>query len=54
MNSLETKFVELVPHLLGEIVKQFKVMNKLKAIELKGRMDLSDVRRKIVDETVEC
>ena len=53
MNSLETKFVELVPYLLGEIVKQLKVMNKLKAIELKGRLDLRDTTPEIVDETVE-
>ena len=53
MNQLETKFAELVPHLLGEIVKQLKIMNRLKAIEIKGPLDLKDVRRKVVDDIVE-
>ena len=53
MNQLETKFAELVPHLLGEIVKQLKIMNRLKAIEIKRPLDLKDVRRKVVDDIVE-
>ena len=53
MNQLETKFAELVPHLLGEIVKQLKIMNRLKALELKGRLDLSNVSASMVDDIVE-
>lgn len=53
MTVAEQRFMETVPHLLGEIVKQLKIMNKLKALEMKGRMDLRDVSPEAVDDIVE-
>ena len=45
--------MEIVPHYLVDIAKQLKIMNKLKALELKGRQDLRDVSPEAVDDIVE-
>ena len=39
-------------HLLSEIARQLKTMNKLKALELKGRIDLG-ITPEMVDDVVE-
>lgn len=52
MNQLETRFFERVPRYLEHIEKQLKIMNQLKALELKGRLDLSGVAPSMVDEIV--
>ena len=49
----EQRFMDSVSHLLGELVKQLKIMNKLKALELKGREDLRDCSPEMVDDIVE-
>lgn len=36
MNVSEQRFMELVPHLMKEIVDQLKIANKLKAIEIQA------------------
>ncbi len=53
MTRLEEKFFEVVPYYLGEIAKQLKIANKLKALELKGRTDLRDVSPEMVDDIIE-
>jgi hypothetical protein len=53
MTVSEQRFMELLPHRLGEIAKQLRIMNKLKALELKGRLDLRDVSPEMVDDIVE-
>lgn len=45
----EQRFMETVPHVLREIANQIKVMNQLKALELKGRKDLS-ITPEMVDD----
>lgn len=52
MSVIEQRFMESIPHLLSEIAKQLKTMNKLKALELKGRVDLS-ITPEMVDDIVE-
>ena len=44
--------MELIPHVVDEIAKQLKIANKLKALELKGRADLS-ITPEMVDDIVE-
>ena len=44
--------MESIPHLLSEIARQLKTMNKLKALELKGRIDLG-ITPEMVDDVVE-
>ena len=46
----EQRFLETMSHYFAEIAKQLKIANKLKALELKGRLDLSNVSPSIVDE----
>ena len=53
MTMLEEKFMETVPYYLGEIAKQLKISNKLKALELKGRTDLQDVSTEMVDDIID-
>ena len=45
--------MESLPHQLAAIAKQLKIMNKLKALELKGRVDLRDCSPEMVDDIVE-
>ena len=52
MNVLEQRFMELIPHVVDEIAKQLKIANKLKALELKGRADLS-ITPEMVDDIME-
>lgn len=52
MSVLEQRFMELIPHVVDEVAKQLKIMNKLKALELKGRADLS-ITPEMVDDIVE-
>ena len=52
MNQMETKFFERVPRYLERIEKQLKIMNQLKALELKGRLDLKTTPE-MVDDIVE-
>lgn len=53
MTVLEQRFMETVPHLLGEIAKQLKIANNLKALELKSKQD-SDIMRDIMPEMVDA
>ena len=53
MTVAEQRFMESMPHYFAEIAKQLKIANKLKALELKGRMDLRDVSPEAVDDIVE-
>ena len=41
MNTLEQRFMEAVSWSIRAIVDQLKIMNELKALELKGRQDLN-------------
>ena len=41
MTRLEEKFMENVPYYLRKIAEQMKIANQLKALEMKGRADLS-------------
>jgi hypothetical protein len=41
MNALEQRFMETVSWSMRAIVDQLKIMNELKALELKGRQDLN-------------
>ena len=50
MNVLEQRFMETMPHVMAELVKQLKIANKLKALEMKGRLDLRDVSPEMVDD----
>lgn len=52
MTQVETKFMEMVPYWLKKIESQLKTMNKLKALELKGRQDLN-LSPEMVDEIQE-
>lgn len=52
MNVLEQRFMEMMPRVVEEVARQLKVMNKLKALELKGRADLS-ITPEMVDDIVE-
>ena len=51
MTVLEQRFMETVPRELREIARQLKVMNNLKALELKGRHDLA-VSPEMVDDAI--
>ena len=51
MNSLEQRFMETVSWSMRAIVDQLKIMNELKALELKGRQDLS-ITPEMVDSIV--
>ena len=53
MTVAEQRFMESIPNRLGEIAKQLKIMNKLKALELKGCVDLRDCSPEMVDDIVE-
>ena len=53
MTRLEEKFMETVPYYLHELVEQMKIANKLKALELKGRIDLRDTSVEMVDDALE-
>ena len=52
MTVLEQKFMELLPRVVEEVAIQLKIANRLKALELKGRADLS-ITPEMVDEIVE-
>lgn len=52
MNVLEQNFMESLPHIMAELVKQLKIANHLKALELKGRGDLS-ITPEMVDDILE-
>ena len=52
MTRLEEKFMDTVPYYLREIVEQMKIANQLKALELKGRADLS-ISPEMVDDLLE-
>ena len=47
----EARYMEVVPRALRDIADQLKVANRLKALELKGRLGLG-VTPKMVDEAV--
>lgn len=53
MNQLETKFYELVPYILGEISTQLKIMNKLKALELKAKSSENNITPEMLDDIME-
>lgn len=50
----EQRFMESMSHYFAEIAKQLKIANKLKVLEMKGRMDLRDVSPEAVDDIVEA
>lgn len=50
MTRLEEKFLENVPYYMRKIAEQLKIANKLKALEMKGRLDLRDVSPGMVDD----
>jgi len=52
MNVLEQMFMDMMPRAVEEVAKQLKVANKLKALELKGRGDLS-ITPEMVDDIME-
>ena len=52
MTVVEQRFMEIVPHYLVDIAKQLKIANKLKALELKGRQDLS-ITPEMVDDALD-
>ena len=52
MTVAEQKFMETLPHYVAELVKQLKIANQLKALELKGRQDLS-ITPEMVDDAVD-
>ena len=52
MTRLEEKFMENVPYYLRKIMEQMKIANQLKALEMKGRADLS-ITPEMVDDIVE-
>ena len=52
MTVAEQRFMEIVPHYLVDIAKQLKIANKLKALELKGRQDLS-ITPEMVDDALD-
>ena len=51
MTVTEQRFIETMPHYFAEIAKQLKVMNELKALELKGRVDVN-VSPAMVDDVL--
>ena len=51
MTVLEQRFMETVPHLLGEIAEQLKIANNLKALELKSKRD-ADLTPEMVDDVM--
>ena len=53
MTRLEEKDMETVSYYLSKLVEQMKIANKLKALELKGRLDLRDVSPDMVDNIME-
>ena len=52
MTVTEQRFLETVPHYFAEIAKQLKIANELKALELKGRKDLS-ITPEMVDDALD-
>jgi len=52
MTVLEQRLMESIPHYFAEIAKQLKIANKLKALELKGRQDLS-ITPEMVDDVID-
>lgn len=52
MTVAEQRFMESMPHYFAEIAKQLKIANKLKALELKGRKDLS-ITPEMVDDALD-
>jgi len=50
MTVIEQRLMESMPHYFAEIAKQLKIANELKALELKGRLDLRDVSPQMVDD----
>ena len=52
MTVLEQRFMETLPHYVAELAKQLKIANQLKALELKGRKDLS-ITPEMVDDVID-
>ena len=52
MTVVEQRFMESMPHYFAEIAKQLKIANMLKALELKGRQDLS-ITPEMVDDALD-
>jgi len=52
MNRLEEDFYHALTIAARELAKQMTVMNKLKALELKGRVDLG-ITPEMIDSIVE-
>lgn len=52
MTRLEEKFMENVPYYLRKIAEQMNIANKLKALEMKGRLDLRDISPEMVDDVL--
>jgi len=52
MNVLEQRFMEAIPHQIAELVKQFRIANKLKALEIKANAAKNggEVTPEMVDE----
>lgn len=49
----EQRYMESVPHLLGELAKQLKIMNRLKALELKAKPYDNNITPEMVDDAME-
>ena len=52
MTVTEQRFIETLMDYVVELVKQLKMANQLKALELKGRQDLN-LSPEMVDEVLE-
>lgn len=52
MTVAEQRFMESMPRYFAEIAEQLKIANQLKALELKGRQDLS-ITPEMVDDALD-
>ena len=53
MTRYEQEFMAIVPNALRDIAKELKKMNKLKALELKGRHLSLDITPEQIDDIME-
>jgi hypothetical protein len=53
MSVIEQRFMEMMPHVVEEVAKQLKIMNKLKALELKAKPFENNITPEMVDDIME-
>ena len=53
MTQYEQEFLKIMPRALKDIAKELKKMNKLKALELKGRHLSLDITPEQIDDIME-